>query len=54
MSEKTNAIIKQLHDGVEEVFATRFQDYLNFLASFRQYSFGNTLLIMLQTGGNAS
>ena len=54
MSEKTNAIIKQLHDGVEVVFATRFQDYLNFLASFRQYSFGNTLLIMLQTGGNAS
>lgn len=55
MSEKTNAIIKQLHDGVEELFASdKFAAYLKFLASFRQYSFGNTLLIMLQTGGNAS
>ena len=49
MSEKTNAIIKQLHDGVEAVFESeKFKEYLKFLASFRQYSFGNTLLIMLQ------
>ena len=55
MSEKTNEIIKMLHDGVEELFASdKFAAYLKFLASFRQYSFGNTLLIMLQTGGNAS
>lgn len=55
MSEKTNEIIKMRRDGVEELFTSdKFAAYLEFLASFRQYSFGNTLLIMLQTDGNAS
>lgn len=55
MSEKTNAIIQQLKDGVDNLFnSEQYAAYLRFLSSFRQYSFGNTLLIMLQTGGNAS
>ena len=49
MSEKTTAIIKQLQDGVTELFASdKYADFLKWCASFHQYSFGNTLLIYLQ------
>lgn len=49
MSEKTNAIIKQLQNGVTELFASdKYADFLKWCASFHQYSFGNTLLIYLQ------
>ena len=46
---KTQELIKKLQDGVRDVFESgRFQEYLDFLSSFRHYSFGNCLLLWQQ------
>lgn len=47
--EKVNELLKQLEEGVQEVFLSdKFSDWLNFLSKFHDYSFNNTLLIMFQ------
>ena len=46
---KTQELIKQLQDGVRDLFASdRYKDYLKFLSSFHSYSAGNCLLIWSQ------
>lgn len=49
MREKTNELIQKLTDGVDALFQSdMYKKYLSFLASFRQYSVNNSLLILLQ------
>lgn len=47
--EKTKEVLKQLEEGVRDVFESeRFKEYLRFMARFHRYSYQNSLLIMLQ------
>jgi len=47
--EKVKAITAKLEQGVKDVFESgRFQDYLNVMSKFHNYSFNNTMLIMMQ------
>ncbi|WP_143099148.1 DUF5710 domain-containing protein [Anaeromicropila populeti] len=47
--DKTEELIKQLEQGVQEVFTSgSFQNYLNVCSKFHQYSFLNVMLIVLQ------
>lgn len=49
MNDKTQSIIQQLEQGVRDVFeSNRYQDYLKTMARFHQYSYANSLLILLQ------
>lgn len=46
---KTQELIKQLQDGIRELFDSgRYAEYLKFLSSFHNYSAGNCLLIWSQ------
>lgn len=46
---KTDELMKQLENGVKEVFSSeRFSEYLKFMSSFYNYSFRNVLLILMQ------
>lgn len=48
-SDKLNAIMKKLEDGVKELFTSEnYQNYLRTMSKFHHYSFNNTLLIALQ------
>lgn len=48
-SEKTTEILKQLENGVKDVFKSeRYLKYLKFMSSFYNYSFRNVLLILMQ------
>ena len=48
-SPKTDDIMKQLENGVKDVFSSeRYLQYLKFMSSFHNYSFRNTLLILMQ------
>lgn len=48
-SNKTAEIIQMMEQGVKDVFTSdRFKDYLSFCSRFYQYSFGNTILILMQ------
>lgn len=50
--EKTKEVLKQLEEGVRDVFESeRFKEYLRFVARFHNYSYSNTLLIMQQRQG---
>ena len=49
MSTKTQAVIKKLQTGIEELFnSDKYAEYLRFLSRFHNYSAGNCLLIALQ------
>lgn len=48
-NEKTAEILKQLEEGVKDVFhSDRYINYLKFMSSFHNYSFGNIILILMQ------
>lgn len=47
--EKVKALYERLKTGVQQVIASgRLQELARFMAKFHKYSFGNTLLILLQ------
>jgi len=49
MSEKTEALLQKLEQGVKDVFTSeRFINYLKFSAKFHRYSYNNVILIMVQ------
>ena len=48
-SEKTESILKQLEQGIKDVFVSgRYQEYLTTMAKFHHYSFNNVMLILMQ------
>ena len=48
-SDKLNAIMKKLEDGVKDLFTSEnYRKYLRTMSQFHHYSFNNTLLIALQ------
>ena len=48
-TDKLNAIMKKLEDGVKDLFTSEnYQKYLRTMSKFHHYSFNNTLLIALQ------
>jgi hypothetical protein len=49
MNEQTQELLKKLEDGVKNVMNSEsFKEYLKFQSTFHNYSFNNTLLILLQ------
>lgn len=48
-NEKTSEVMQLLEDGVKAVFTSeKYLEYLKFSSKFHNYSFNNTLLILLQ------
>ena len=48
-NEKISEVMQLLEDGVQAVFTSeKYLEYLKFTSKFHNYSFNNTLLIMLQ------
>ena len=48
-SEKTESILKQLEQGIKDVFVSgRYQEYLSTMAKFHHYSYNNVMLILMQ------
>ena len=49
MKEKVNELVGKLEQGLKEIFDSgKYQDYLNTMAKFHNYSVNNTLLINQQ------
>lgn len=49
VSERIKAITEQLEQGIEELFESdKYKSYLNAMSKLHKYSYGNTLLIMMQ------
>lgn len=54
-SNRTTEALDRLAEGVEDLTdSQRWRDWLLVQSRFHNYSFGNTMLIMLQTGGTAT
>ncbi len=54
-STRTNDVLDRLTAGIERLASSSsWQDWLTMQSRFHHYSFGNTLLILLQTGGEAT
>ena len=52
-SDRLNAIMKKLEDGVKELFTSEnYKNYLRTMSKFHRYSFNNTLLIAMQRPGS--
>lgn len=53
--EKLEAIKNQLETGVDELFnSDKYKTYLSVMSKFHHYSFGNCLLIAMQSEGKAT
>lgn len=49
MSAKTSELLKQLEEGIQNLFESdRYKEYLRFLSRFHAYSVANTILIFSQ------
>lgn len=47
--QETQEILKKLEQGVKDVFASgKFKEYLDVMSKFHNYSFNNSIMIMLQ------
>lgn len=52
IEKQLKEISERLEQGVKEIFTSeRYTEYLNTMSKFHNYSFNNTLLITMQTGG---
>jgi len=54
-AERTKELTDKLEAGVKDLLdSDKYKEYLTMQSKFPNYSFRNTMLILLQTGGNAS